>query len=133
MMKHLFVILMALCGSVYMSAQKITRNYDNISMSEALRDLNEQSRDYNISFLYNELEDFRVTTHIRRQSVMDAIRQIIGFYPIRVVKRGENDIYVECTLKVDRHLTGTIIDEQNQPVAYANVAILNPADRRVER
>ena len=45
MMKHLFVILMALCGSVYMSAQKITRNYDNISMSEALRDLNEQSRD----------------------------------------------------------------------------------------
>ena len=128
MMKHLFVILMALCGSVCMSAQKITRNYDNVSMSEALRDLNEQSRDYNISFLYNELEDFRVTTHIRRQSVMDAIRQIIGFYPIRVVKRGENDIYVECTLKADRHLTGTIIDEQNQPVAYANVAILNPAD-----
>ena len=37
-------------------------------------------------------------------------------------------IFVECTHKTDRHLTGTIIDEQGQPVAYANVAILNPVD-----
>jgi hypothetical protein len=35
---------------------------------------------------------------------------------------------VECTHKTDRHLTGTIVDEQGQPVAYANIAILNPAD-----
>ncbi|MCR4916741.1 MAG: TonB-dependent receptor family protein [Prevotella sp.] len=44
------------------------------------------------------------------------------------VKPDDNEIYVECTHKTDRHLTGTIIDEQSQPVAYANVAILNPAD-----
>ena len=35
---------------------------------------------------------------------------------------------MECTHKTDRHLTGTIIDEQGQPVAYANIALLNPAD-----
>ena len=59
-------------------AQKITHDYNNVSLSEALRQLNEQTDDYTISFLYNELEDFRITTSIRRKTVPDAIRQMIG-------------------------------------------------------
>ena len=128
MMKHLVISLIALCCFIDVQAQKVTRNYDNISMSEALRDLNEQSRDYTISFMYNELEDFRVTTHLQNKPIPDAVVQIVGFYPVRVVKRGDSEIYVECTHKTDRHLKGTIIDEQGQPVAYANIAVLNPAD-----
>ena len=127
-MKHLVISLIALCCFIDVQAQKVTRNYDNISMSEALRDLNEQSRDYTISFMYNELEDFRVTTHLQNKPIPDAVVQIVGFYPVRVVKRGDSEIYVECTHKTDRHLKGTIIDEQGQPVAYANIAVLNPAD-----
>ena len=54
---------------------------------------------------------------------------MIGFYPVRMtVKSDDREIYVECTHKTDRRLTGTIIDEQGKPVAYANVTILNPAD-----
>ena len=123
--------LIALFCFINVQAQKITRSYDNVSMSEALRNLNELSRDYNISFLYNELEDFRVTTSIKHKSVTDAIMQIIGFYPVRVVKRGESEIYVECTHKTERHLTGTIIDENRQPVPYANVYLLHPSDSTV--
>ena len=128
MMKHFMTTLIALCCFINVQAQKITRSYDNVSMSEALRDLNEQSRDYNISFLYNDLEDFRVSTSIKRMSVTDAIMQIVGFYPIRVVKRGESEIFVECTHKTERHLTGIIIDENRQPVPYANVYLLHPSD-----
>ena len=128
MMKHFMMTIIALFCFTNVQAQKITRSYDNVSMSEALRDLNEQSRDYYISFLYNELEDFRVTTSIKHKSVTDAIMQIIGFYPIRVVKRGESEIYVECTHKTERHLTGTIIDENRQPVPYANIYLLHPSD-----
>ena len=128
MMKHLVISLIALCCFIDVQAQKVTCNYDNVSMSEALRDLNEQSRDYTISFMYNELEDFRVTTHLQNKPIPDAVVQIVGFYPVRVVKRGDSEIYVECTHKTDRHLKGTIIDEQGQPVAYANIAVLNPAD-----
>ena len=128
MMKHFMMTLIALFCIINVKAQKITRNYDNISMSEVLRALNEQSLEYNISFLYNELEDYRVTTNIKHKSVTDAIMQVIGFYPIRVVKRGEKEIYVECTHKTKRHLTGTIIDENRQPVPYANVYLLHPSD-----
>ncbi len=127
-MKKTTLSLLMLCMGITLYAQKISRTYHDVSMSEVLRDLNEASSDYNVNFMYNELEDFRVTTEIHRKSIPDAILQAIGFYPIRIVKRGENEFYVECTHKTDRHLTGTIIDEKGQPVAYASIAILNPAD-----
>ena len=93
MMKPFIIPLIALCSFIDVQAQKITRSYDNVSMSDALRDLNEQSQDYTISFMYNELEDFRVTTSIRHQSVPDALRQIIGFYPIRISEKGKGSLF----------------------------------------
>ena len=124
-----FTFICALCLVATLAlAQRITRHYDNVSMSKALMELNDLQREYTVNFIYDELEDFKVTTDIRHEKLTDAILQIVGFYPIRVVKSGEQEIFVECTHKTDRHLTGTIIDEQGEPVAYANVAILNPAD-----
>ena len=110
-------------------AQRISHTYNNVSLSEALLLLNSEQKEYVINFLYNELEDFRVTAIIKNKRLPDAIQQMIGFYPVRMtVKPDDHEIYVECTHKTDRHLTGTIVDEQDQPVGYANVAILNPAD-----
>ena len=127
-MKRLSYILL-LCAIVSIaSAQKITHTFQDVPLPEALKYIQEQTDHYNITFIYDELEDFWVTTHIQRKSVPDAIIQLVGFYPIRVVKSGEREIYVECTHKTDLHLTGTIIDEQGQAVAYANIAVLNPAD-----
>ena len=121
--------LAALCLIVLSGyGQHITRHYDNVSLSKALMELNDLQQHYTINFIYDELEDFRVTTSIKNKTVPDAIIQIVGFYPVRVVKRGENEIYVECTHKTERHLPGTIIDENRQPVPYANVYLLNPSD-----
>ena len=95
MKKRVVIIIIAMCCFVGVVAQKVTRNYENVSMSDALLDLNEQFRDYNISFMYNELEDFRVTTHIRHKSVSDAIQQIIGFYPVRVIKHSKKEFFID--------------------------------------
>ena len=126
-MKRIIFIIVCSLVLAGAEAQKISRDYLNISLSEALRQLNEQSEDYTISFLYNDLEDFRITTSVSRKTVPDAIRQMIGFYPIRMIVE-DSEIIVECTHKTDRHLTGTIIDDHGHPVAYANIAVLNPAD-----
>ena len=127
-MKRLSFFLL-LCAIVTVAnAQKITHTFQDIPLSDALKYIQEQANDDNITFIYDELEDFRVTTHIQNKSIPDAVVQIVGFYPVRVVRSGRHEIYVECTHKTDRHLTGTIIDEQGQPVAYANIAVLNPAD-----
>ena len=127
-MKRLTIVCALCLVTTLVLAQRITRHYDNVSMSKALMELNDLQRDYTVNFIYDELEDFKVTTDVKHKTLPDAIFQIVGFYPIRVVKSGEHEIFVECTHKTDRHLTGTIIDEQGQPVAYANIAILNPAD-----
>lgn len=131
-MNRYIVITLALLLTISIQAQRrISRQYNNVSLSDALKQLAEQQTDYTIMFLYNELEDFRITTTIKNKRLPEAIQQMIGFYPIRVTTSTDEDgkkIFVECTHKTDRRLTGTIIDEQSQPVAYANVAILNPAD-----
>ena len=127
MRRLIFICALCLVATLAL-AQRITRHYDNVSMSKALMELNDLQQDYTVNFIYDELEDFKVTTDIKHEKLTDAIFQIVGFYPIRVVKSGEHEIFVECTHKTDRHMTGTIIDEQGEPVAYANVAILNPAD-----
>jgi len=126
-MKRIIFIIVCSLVLAGAEAQKISRDYHNMSLSEALRQLNEQSEDYTISFLYNDLEDFRITTSFSRKTIPDAIRQMIGFYPIRMIVE-DSEIIVECTHKTDRHLTGTIIDDHGHPVAYANIAVLNPAD-----
>ena len=118
-----------LCMPLGTFAQRVTHTYNNVSLSEALLQLNNEQTEYVVNFLYNELEDFRITATIKNKKLPDAIQQMIGFYPVHMtVKPDDREIYVECTHKTDRHLTGTIIDEQGLPLAYANVAILNPAD-----
>ena len=131
-MRRLLMILFACLLSISMQGQRITHTYNNVSLSDVLSQLAEQQTDYAIMFLYNELEDFRITTTVSRKSLPDAIQQMIGFYPIRMIvdtsNPKEKKIFVECTHKTDRHLTGAIIDEQGLPLAYANIAILNPSD-----
>ena len=125
--------LFALLLSVSIQAQKrISQEYNDVSLSDALNQLAAQQTDYDIMFLYNELEDFRITTNVNHKTLPDAIQQMISFYPIRMtvdVSRPEGKkIFVECTHRTAYNLTGTVIDELGQPVIYANVAILNPAD-----
>ena len=127
MMKRLSLIFL-LCAVVSVCrAQKITRNFQNESLSDALKYIQSQTTNYDLIFIYDELEDFRVTTNVQHKSVVDAIQQLVGFYPVRIVKSGEQEIYLECTHKANRHL----IDEVGQPVAYANVYLLHPSDSTV--
>ena len=121
----LLLFLLLLVQQSY--AQRITRQYNNVSFSAALKDLNARQHKYTINFVYDELEDFRVTKSIRNQSVPDAIIQLIGFYPIRMTQV-EDNIMVECTQKTPTKMIGRIIDNNNRPVDFANVALLNVRD-----
>ena len=109
-------------------AQQITHRFNRVSMSEALKYLQGQTDRYRIVFIFNELEDFSVTADVRGKSVPDAIRQLIGFYPISMTVNDKHEIYVECTHKTERRLIGRLIDEKGQPLEYANIIVMNPQD-----
>lgn len=93
----IIVLLCGFCGTL--SAQKINRSYQTTSLSRVLEDLGQASEQYIISFIYNDLEDFTVTTDLRNCSIPDAVRAVCALYPMKITFDG-NQIYVECTQKI---------------------------------
>ena len=119
-------LLLALCPSKA-EAQRISRSYNDQSMSKVLIDLDRASSFYHVSFIYNELEDFIVTKQIDDRPVVDALRDVIGYYPI-AMHIGDSLITVECINKTDRRLIGQLTDEANRPVIFANIQLFSIAD-----
>jgi len=129
MKRRLFILLLLLClVAVSAGAQHVTLDFNKVSMSDALKTLQKHTSRYRIVFIFNELEDFEVTTRVRNKSIPDAIRQIIGFYPISMSINDEHEIYVECDHKTDRRLIGRLVNEKGEPLEYANVIVMNPVD-----
>ena len=127
MRRILIIICMLSAMFSSMSAQHIFRRYHDRSMSDVLIDLDKSSARYKISFIYNELEDFTVTQNVNEQNIPDAIRRVIGFYPIKMTV-GDSLITVECIRKSERKLIGRLMDNHNLPVEFANVQLLSVQD-----
>ena len=126
----LFLLFFLLILAQHSYAQRITRQYNNVSFSEALKDLNARQHKYTINFVYDELEDFKVTKSIRNSNVPNAIMQLIGFYPIRMMQM-ENNIMVECTQKSTYRYKGRVVDERGNAAEYATIALLSPIDSTI--
>lgn len=126
-MKKLFALMVLGLSLIQAEAQTISQTFNDVSLSEVLRTLNDATSRYDVNFIYNELEDFRVSTSIQNQTVPDAVRQVVGFYPMRV-SVADSLITVECTHKTDSHLRGRLVDETGEPVVYATVALYTPQD-----
>ena len=108
-------------------AQRLSHDFQNTSLSEALIWIDNAQDNYKLNFIFDELEDFTVTTQLKNVSVRDAVRQVCGFYPMHLTFDAQ-DIYIECVQKSDTKLTGRIINESGQPVAYASITLLSLGD-----
>lgn len=120
MRKILYIILLCAC-TMSVQAQKITRHYQNESLSKVLEDLNKVAGEKTIYFIYDELEDFTVTSHFDHLTLEDAIKEVIGFYPIKVTS-DKDRIFVECIQKEDAKVIGRVVDEGGNPVEFANIS-----------
>ena len=118
----LFCVL-TLCAQ----AQTVSRDYQNESLSKVLEDLNTATSDKTIYFIYDELEDFTVTSHFSNLPIQEAIREVIGFYPMKVTYDGDK-IFVECTQKEDAKVIGRIVDENGHPIEFANISLRSIAE-----
>ena len=127
-MRNALYILISLCFCMTQAqAQRLTKSYTETSLSDVLIDLNKSQHDKRISFIYNELEDFTVTTGFRNSTVDNAVREVVGFYPMKITMN-DSLITVECIQKEAQKVIGHVIDEQGKPVEFANVALLSSAD-----
>lgn len=127
-MRNALYILISLCFCMTQAqAQRLNKSYTEASLSDVLIDLNKSQHDKRISFIYNELEDFTVTTGFRNSTVDNAVREVVGFYPMKITMN-DSLITVECIQKEAQKVIGRVIDEQGKPVEFANVALLSSAD-----
>ncbi len=104
----------------------VSRTFRNKSMSDVLLNLRRATDRYRISFIYNELEDFRVSKSFEGLTIPEAIRECIGFYPISMVRRGDSLLVVECTEKYEQRLIGRVVGKNRRPVPFANITLLSP-------
>ncbi len=108
-------------------AQRLSHTFDKASFSKALVWLDQAQSQYKINFIYDELEDFTVSTSFKDKDIREVIRRMIGFYPIRATF-DKDEIYFECIQKDPQKLIGRVLDERGEPMEFVNVALLNVKD-----
>ncbi len=121
-MRHITMLLLCLIA-MSAKAQRLTHDFQGASLSEALIWIDNAQDSYKLNFIFDELEDFTVTTSLKNVSVRDAVRQVCGFYPMHLTF-DEQDIYIECFQKETQKVIGRVIDEQGRPIEYANISLL---------
>ena len=103
-------------------AQQLTHDFHNASLSEALIWIDHAQDNYKLNFIFDELEDFTVTTRLENVSVRDAVRQVCGFYPMHLTFDNQ-DIFIECTQKEDTKVIGRVVDGNGDPIEFANITM----------
>ena len=127
MTRVIITLLLACSVAISQHAQTISRTYQQESLSKVLKDISASSKTYKINFIYNELEDFTVTTTLRNVSILNAVKQVVGYYPIHIAI-DSTMVFVECTNKAKHKFSGRIVNEKGLPLEYANIALLSPID-----
>lgn len=123
-LRRLFFLAFSFLMILAASAQSISRKYDNVPMSRALADINNATTDYDLYFIYDELEAFPVKCQIKRLPVIDAIKKVIGFYPVKMTII-DHRIFLECTQKRNAMVRGRVVDQAATPVPYASVILFD--------
>ena len=76
-MKRLYILFLCL-AAISAEAQRLTHDFQNTSLSEALIWIDNAQDNYKLNFIFDELEDFTVTTRLEDVSVPDALMEMFG-------------------------------------------------------
>lgn len=128
MKNKILPLLTALCLAFNVLAATVVRDYTGLPLSEALADFSKKNMELKISFIYDELENYRVKGKIRSQDPLQAIKELVALNPISVTTDGD-EIYVQPMQKGKYRYTGrTVSKDSGEPVGFATVVLLTPKD-----
>ena len=122
-MKRIYILILCIIA-ISVKAQQLSHDFQNASLSEALIWIDNAQDHYKLNFIFDELEDFTVTTRLENVTVRDAVRQVCGFYPMHL-SFDHQDIFIECTQKEDSKVIGRVVDGSGDPIEFANISLLH--------
>ena len=95
-MKAGYIFLVCCLLALAAKAQRVLHDFRNVSLAEALTTLAERSTEYDITFLYSDLENIMVSRSVRNMDVLAAVKAVCKGQDVKV-KRKDRCVFV--TLK----------------------------------
>lgn len=129
-MKRSLLTFLAGVALINSYASDYRYSFKNTPVSQALALISKEHPEVNLSFIYNQLEDYKISADIDTDNLADAIRQIVAYNPISVIETGDV-IYIEALQQGKFKYTGRVIDEHGETVPFATVMLLVPKDSTV--
>lgn len=129
-MKKFILVVLATVWAVASYADTFNYRFSSTPLSEALSRIAEDHPSVNLNFIYNELENYKTSAHIKTDDINEAIRILVGLNPVTVRPKG-NAIYLEALQHGKYSFTGRALSTDNGPVAGATVLLLAPGDSTV--
>lgn len=124
-MKRLLLIGLLL-GLAWSSAwaQRVTLWLDDVSLAEALRQIDHAQHDKRIVFVLNDLEQIRVTCHLQQKEVGEAVNEVCQGHPI-LITEADDHLFVEY-IRPPMHLLPNVTKLQRWVEADEQGYVLRP-------
>ena len=104
--------------------------FRNKPLPEALSIIGRDHPELSLTFIYNELENYRCTARISTDSPDEALRMTIGNNPVTLYRHG-SDFIIEALQHGRYKYSGRIAGPDHLPVEAATVLLLSPKDSTV--
>ncbi|MDE6443194.1 MAG: carboxypeptidase-like regulatory domain-containing protein, partial [Muribaculaceae bacterium] len=128
MKRNLILLLFLLIMFAPSISGSNSENYVGRPLGEALADFCKKNPGLKISFIYDELEDYKVKESPKSDDAMQALRSLVAMNPVSITVEGD-EIYIEARQKGKYKYGGRTVDDlTGEPVSYATVLLQNPKD-----
>lgn len=129
-MVRFMILLLAAILPATIKGDTFRYSFSGTSLADALSQISGDHPSAEISFIYNELENYRTSSVVNSDNILDALRQTVGLNPVTVSqKRGR--CYVEALQRGKYRCEGKAVGRDNEPVVAATVMMLSPEDSTV--
>ena len=135
-MKHLLTIILSLLF-ITADAQvashdgvptRITHNWQLTPLSDVLHTISQESQDYRIHYIHEQLDSVLVSAKMQNMTVPDAVAKVTKGKPVKVKQR-ERDIFIQYKKSMTRQkimLSGKVLDRlTHSHLLRATVVLMN--------
>ena len=106
----------------------ITHNWQQAPLSDVLRAISRESKDYHIHYIHEQLDSIRVSAKVQNMTVPDAVNKVTKGKPVKV-KRKDRDIFIQYKKSMVNQkivLSGKVLDRlTHSQLIGATVVLMN--------
>lgn len=128
-MRQLLIILLSLIITTRSAAQ-VSHIWQQVPLSDVIRTINNESKDYHIHCIYDQLDSLLITAKVSNMSVPAAIKKVTNGQPVKVKTKG-NDIFIQYQKRAARRkmfLASAVLDSRTHTIINNSTVQLLTAD-----